>query len=100
MERRYPSIECEVTVGHDGTVKLPPAVARRFRTGSRLTVRVTDGTVSSKLRKRNVTEAEVEQIATVQLEDREGVIQFLEVEGTLSHRSPFGRRARTLFTAQ
>ncbi len=100
MERRYPAIECEVTIEHDGTVKLPPSLARRFQQGSRFTLRITDGIVSSKLRKRHVTEAEVENIATVQLEDREGVIQFLEVEGTLSHRSPFGRRAHTLLTAK
>jgi len=97
MEQKYPSIECEVTIDHDGTMKLPPMLARRFRKGTQLTLRIIDGTVSSKLRKRNVTEAEVEQIASVQLEERDAVIKFLEVEGALSARSLFARRAHKLF---
>jgi hypothetical protein len=93
----YPSIECEVTIGHDGTVKLPATLVRRFRKGTRLTLRITDGTISSKLRMRNVTEAEVEHVASIQLEEREAVIKFLEVEGAISTRSLFARRAHKLF---
>ena len=96
MEKPYPSLECEVGVGHGGVITLPPTIAGRFQVGKRITIRVTDGTVSSTLRKRGVTEEEIEQIASLQWEQREHVLGFLETEGRFPRSSPFARRSRKL----
>jgi len=96
MERPYPSLEFEVEVSKDGMIQFPPAIARRFHVGSRVTVRITDGIISAALRKRMVTEGEVEHIASMQLEQREQVIDFLSVEGAMAKNTSFRTRARTL----
>ena len=96
MEHPYPSIEFEVEVGPDGALALPRALAVRFRPGSKITVRVTDGTVSASLRRRGVTEEEVERIAMVQCESREQAILFLSGEGVLASDSAFSRRVSGL----
>lgn len=84
MERRYPSIEFEADIEPDGSVLLPRGVAVRVKPGERVTVKLTQGIVSRRLRTHNVTEEELERIANLQLEDREHVIRFLESEGTLA----------------
>ena len=94
MERPYPSLECEVRIGHGGVITLPPTIAVRFEAGRRITIRVTDGTVSSKLRRRGVTEEEIAGIASLQWEQRENVIGFLETEGCFRQSSPFAQRSR------
>jgi len=96
MDHSYPSIEFEASVGRDGTLVLPKALAGRYRSGSRITVRVTEGTVSSSLRKRGVSEEEIERIARLQLEERGQAILFLSGEGTLAADRPFARRAAHL----
>jgi len=96
MEKPYPSLECEVRIGHGGVITLPPTIAARFQEEKRITVRVTDGSVSSKLRKRGVTEEEIEQIASLQWEQRENVLGFLETEGIFPRSSPFARRSKKL----
>lgn len=90
-------MECEVKVGHGGVITLPPTIAAQFQEGKRITIRVTDGTVSSKLRKRGITEEEIERIASLQWEQRENVVGFLETEGIFPRSSPFARRSRKLF---
>jgi len=96
MEKPYPSLECEVRIGHGGVIALPRSIAARFQEGKRITIRVTDGTVSSTLRKRGVTEEEIEQIASLQWEQREHVLGFLQTEGFFPQSSPFARRSRKL----
>ncbi|HUL45294.1 MAG TPA: hypothetical protein VLY03_13150 [Bacteroidota bacterium] len=94
MEKPYPSLECEVRVGHGGVINLPPPIAARIQEGKRMTIRLTDGTVSAKLRRRGVTEAEIELIASLQWEQREQVINFLESEGSVSRSAAFVRRSK------
>jgi hypothetical protein len=96
MEHPYPSMEFEVEVGKDGALLLPRSLAGRFRPGAKITLRVTDGTVSASLRKRGVTEEEVERIATLQLEKREQAILFLSGQGVLASSEAFSRRASRL----
>jgi hypothetical protein len=96
MEQLYPSIEFDVEVGEGGALVLPGPLAGRFRPGSRITVRVTQGTVAASLRKRGVTEDEVELIARVQREAREQTMLFLAAEGALASHRAFSRRAARL----
>ena len=92
MERRYPSVEFEVEIGPGGTLTLPKAIAARVKQGEKVTVKLTQGVVSRRLRGRKVSEAELELIAETQLEDREQVVLFLESEGALSGSLRFSRR--------
>ncbi len=94
MERSYPSFEFEAEVLPDGTIKVPGPLARTLGGGKRVVLRLTDGVVSMKLRRRNVTEEEVERIALTQLEQRDSVIHFLESEGALSKPGAFAKRAQ------
>lgn len=100
MEHPYPLIEFESEVGNDGAIRMPLPVLRQFGTGGRVTVRVTKGTVASKLRDRNVTEAEIENISICQLERRENVVEFLHAEGELRGKEGFARRAAALWKKQ
>lgn len=86
MERPYPSVEFETVVGRGGGITLPPELARRFREGEDVIVRLTRGRVDSALRRRHVTEEEIAHIAGVQLEARENVVRFLKSEGALARR--------------
>jgi hypothetical protein len=92
MERPYPSIEFETVAARDGRIKLPGELARRFREGEDIIVRVTLGSVDSALRRRHVDEGEIARIAGLQLEARENVIRFLKAEGALA-RPRGGRKA-------
>ena len=92
METSYPVVEFEAEVTRSGTLLVPAAIARTLLPGTTLTVRVTRGRVSAALRARGVSEEEVEQIATRQLEPRENVIRFLESEGILASSGRFRRR--------
>ncbi len=93
MERRYSAAEFEATIGEGGTIRIPGPLARRFPQGTRVTFRLVEGTVSQILRRRGVTEEEVEEIAMLQLEERANVIAFLGSEGALGKNASFGRRA-------
>ena len=67
MENSYPVFEFETEVTEQGTLSVPPGIARTLRRGMVLTVRLTLGGVPAALRHRGVTESEVEQIASRQL---------------------------------
>ena len=95
MDRSYPSIEFEAEVNPDGEIKIPATIARKLKGIKRVTLRLTEGVVSGRLQRRKVTEEEIEQIAALQLEQREHVIRFLESEGALTGNKLFGRRARS-----
>lgn len=92
MERRYPTVEFEAEIGPGGTLAIPKGIAAGFTQGERVTVKLTQGVVSRRLRGRGVSEEELEQIAETQLEDREHVVSFLEAEGVLSGLRRFGRK--------
>ena len=93
MERSYPSIEFEAKVLPGGSIKIPAPLLQSMTGVKVVTIRLTKGVVSKKLRRRNVTEEEIERIAGMQLEQREQVVRFLESEGALAGSKPFGKRA-------
>ena len=101
MEHRYPSVEFEVEIEPGGTLTLPKGIAALVVQGERVTVKLTQGVVSRRLRSRSVTEEELEQIAMTQLEARDNVVLFLEAEGALSASRRFdcnsltGRKVRS-----
>jgi hypothetical protein len=96
VERPYPSVEFESRVRADGTLSVPAPIARRLRTGSVLTVRVTAGIVGKRLRTHSINEDDVERIALLQREEREHVLDALRAEGSLGRNAGFRRRARLL----
>ena len=96
MERPYPAIEFECDILPGKTILLPPQVARAFADGKRVTVRLTDGVVSTALRNRGVTEALIEEVSEMQLEPRENVIKFLEAERVLAGAKTFRQRSARL----
>ena len=55
-------------------------------------MRITEGTVSHSLRKRNITEIDIEHIAMMQLEQRGHVLRFLKAEGALGNKAEFAKR--------
>jgi len=96
MERMYPSVEFEAAIAEDGTIRVPNPLMKRLADTTIVTVRLTKGTTPGNLRRRGVTEEEVEQIAEAQLEEREAVLHFLGSEGALHGDRAFGRRAAAL----
>jgi len=68
--------------------------------GKRITVTITEGTVSRSLRDRNITEHDVEYIAALQLEQREHVLRFLNAEGAFADKTALRKRYSTKKTKQ
>lgn len=85
----YPAFEFEVEVGPDGAIQLPKHIREKIGGSSSITIRLTEGIVPKHLRRKNVTEEEVEEISGVQMEQRENVIRFLQAEGALGKRRAF-----------
>jgi hypothetical protein len=87
-----------VRVPSDGRLKIPKEVLKRLNIeGSRkIHLRITKGVLSDSLRRNNVTDDEIDRIATVQFEPRENVVRFLSSESKLSGSRAFRQRARTL----
>ncbi|MBI1805753.1 MAG: hypothetical protein HYR76_01725 [Ignavibacteria bacterium] len=96
MKRPYPSTEFEATVAADGSLTIPEKIARGLKNGSFITIRLTEGVVSRSLHRKGVSEDEIEQIATLQLEERNHVLRFLEAEGALAHDRKLAARASGL----
>ncbi len=95
MEQPYPVLEFETEVANDGTIVVPLSLSDALRS-HKVVVRMVVGSVAGSLRKRGVTEGEIERIALLQLEQRENVVSFLKVEGALAHSASFVRRAEKL----
>ena len=96
MERKYPSGEYEVTIDEEGRILLPASLKSRLKGRKHVTIHISEGTVEQSLRRRNVSETEIEAIARKQLEHREQVIFFLKSEGMLAGNRSFTRRAKSL----
>jgi hypothetical protein len=94
VENAYPVTEFEAEVTTHGTITVPRTVARMLSPGETVTIRLTRGVVGN-LRGRGVTEDEVEQIASRQLEPRENVLRFLAAEGALASALAKGAKRRT-----
>lgn len=92
----YTVTEFEARVDNKGNITLPASLMKVFPVGTFVTVRLIEGTLSSSLRARRVTEDEIESIAKLQMEPRENVIRCLQAEGALVRKSAFQRRAIAL----
>lgn len=92
------SVEIELVAGEGGDVVIPGRALAKLRAtkGSRLTVRVSREALSSRLRRRGVTEEEIERISRLQLESRGHVLKMLMTEGALGHDKGIRKRARRL----
>lgn len=96
MERPYPAVEFESEITAEGMIIIPPAIAVLLPAGRQVTVRITGGIVSRSLRERGITEAIIEQVSELQLEDREHVVEFFRAEQALATDTMFKRRASRL----
>ncbi len=92
------SVEFDLRVTDDGGLLIPKSVVDRLRVGkgSHLHVRLTTKKLTEQLKTRNVTEEEIESIASLQLEPREHVVKFLSTESELSGNNRFLARVRNL----
>jgi hypothetical protein len=99
MEQPYPNVEFDGEVDAEGRLLLPRHVLERLPGDRRVTVRVTLGEVSKRLRSRGVTEEEIEEITMQQHEQRDRVVVFLDTEGVLQADTDFAGRADTMFHA-
>jgi len=95
-ERR--SLEFEARIADDGTITVPPQMLEALgsHARSRLNIRLTSATLAGELQINGVTEEELERIASMQLESREQVIDFLLSEGALAKPPASRRRGRAL----
>ena len=92
------SAEFGAKVTDSGNLVIPAGVLNRLnlRRGEKVHIRVTTSRLSSELRRRNVTEEEIERITALQLEPRENVIKFLATESSFSRKARFKSRAHEL----
>jgi len=90
--------EIELRVPENGELSIPSAVLGRLnvRHGQRVHIHVTASILTDLLKKRSVTEEEIERIAALQLEPRENVIKFLATESRLWSDNGFRRRSQRL----
>ncbi len=91
------SVEFDLKAVPNADVVVPKSVLHRLniRKGTMVHVRLTAMQLTGKLRKRNVTEEEIERISALQLEPRENVVRFLATESVLAGN----KRFRGWFTA-
>lgn len=97
-EQSRQSIEFELRVDRDGSLKIPAGMVQQLkaRSGSTVHVRLTADIISKSLAKKAVTEEEIESIGRLQLEPRENVVKFLMAEGMLAGNKGFRNRANRL----
>jgi hypothetical protein len=80
--------EFETVVGEGGVIRIPDGLLKEIGSGvgRKVRVRLSVRRISEALKRRGVTEAEVDRISGLQLEARERVIRFLLSEGVLAKR--------------
>lgn len=92
MEQKNSSDEFDATMDEAGRILVPSEIRDRFA-GKKVRVRLRSEEIAVTLRENNVTEEEIERIASVQLESREQVVKLLLSEGTLKGNTLFAARA-------
>jgi hypothetical protein len=95
-EVRDESVELKIRVNAEGDVVVPRSRLQTIdaSAGMQVNVRVTASRLVGQLRKRGITEAVIDRIASLQLEPRERVVRFLAAEGVLATHHAFRRRLR------
>ena len=97
MEKAKHSIQFLAEVDQNGNVSFSKKVTDlQLKPGTTVTVNIFGGVLSKKLTKMKVTETEIEQIGAVQFEDREHVMSFLSVQGSMSKNKPFAQRLKRM----
>ena len=84
----------ETGIAADGSVRIPPEISGRFRAGERIVIRVQSAPLAREVAARGISDAEVQKIASRQLESRERVLRFLLSEGALARPRRRLRRSR------
>lgn len=82
-------MEFEGLVDSDGKISVPERLLDLLHAGkeTRVHVRLSTVRMSTSLRRKNVTEEEIERISGLQLEPRSQVVKFLLSEGVLKKHS-------------
>ncbi|MFZ4621388.1 MAG: hypothetical protein ACOYNS_12580 [Bacteroidota bacterium] len=97
MEKAKHSVRFQAEVDENGRVNFSKSVPElQQRAGSKVTVKIFGGVLSTKLTRLDVTEEEIELIGDVQLEDREHVMSFLESQGSLNENKGFRQRMKRM----
>lgn len=96
MDHSKHSLEFEARIDPNGVLVVPKEVLERLtvKEGSKVTVRVTSDKISDALKKRTVTEDEIDRISQLQMEPRENVVKFLTAEGVLAKNRGFMSRTK------
>ncbi len=94
MRERKLRVRIAGVVAAEGSISVDPGALRRIglQKGTKIDLEVVVGAVPKALQRRGVTEAEIDRIASVQVEERENVLDFLESEGSLAGSKSFARR--------
>ena len=92
--------ELHVRVNASGDVTVPRAFLEAIgvAAGAHVQVRITASRRAGTLKKRGITEEEIDGIAALQLEAREQVVRVLSVEGTLASHGRFRQRLARMRT--
>lgn len=98
MDQNLQQEEFEIIVDGSGSFRIPEPVRRRLRPGHHYIVRMSRGKLHPRLRRRGVTEDEIEHIVRLQFEPRDNVVRFLESEGLLKGDAGFVRLLRNRAT--
>lgn len=86
MSAHRNSVEFETILDRSGKIVVPERVFEEFgRIGGAIHVRLSVKVISSELNARNVSEEEIERIASIQRESRDQVVKFLLSEGILKN---------------
>jgi hypothetical protein len=83
MDQDSTIMEFDGIIDPNGRIPVPQPVLERLRGGRKVRVRLTLHRIVSELKRRSVTEDEIDRIARVQLETRDQVVRFLFSEGAL-----------------
>ena len=90
------SVEFESVIDRDGNIRVPEHLRRVMdeTPHAKMHVRLTAHLMNSTLRKKGVSEEEIERIGNLQLESRDQVVKFLLSEGALAGNRRIRARMR------
>lgn len=96
MDESRSVIEFEASLDTQGKIAVPRAAIQHLgKVKGPLRVRLTRLTISSDLKKKGVSEEEIEHISALQLESHEQVFKFLLSQGSLRKHKRFRARIAT-----
>ncbi|MBS4029466.1 MAG: hypothetical protein KGZ58_12620 [Ignavibacteriales bacterium] len=96
MNEHRSAVEFDTTIDEHGAIHLPEILQSALNKGTKVSVRVISNVISKELKSKRVLESEIEQLMSLQLENREQVVKFLLTEGSLVGNKSFLKRAKSL----